>query len=444
MEIYKVQSIEDITNELILSLIERYKQVEVPKLKKLHDYYIGENPTIRNRKTSDTSKPNNKIANPIASYLVDISNGFFLGKPVSYSSANNEELMSKIQDIFDKNHEQNHNSLLGKSLSIYGVGYELLYMNELNEIKLANLNPQEVFMVYSNNIEQKPLVAIRYYDIFDYITEETITHVEVYSDSLIRYYKVEDETLVLIDEHEHYFKEVPVVVFFNNEEQIGDFTRAIDLIDAYDKAVSDTSNNLEYFSDAYLVLSNIDMNEEDIATMKEKRVMVVGENGSCEWLIKNTANMEIEEFKNRLMEDIFNFTSIPNINSEKFGNATSGEALKYKLFALENFVSTKERMFKKGLEQRIKLITEILNIMGTGQYDYSEIVMSFTRNIPPNLAMLSDMVSKLVGIVSNETLLSLLPFVDDVAYEKMLLEKEREGTIYADFELDGNTEIINP
>ena len=42
MEFYKVQSIEDITNELILSLIERYKQNEVPRLKKLYDYYLGE------------------------------------------------------------------------------------------------------------------------------------------------------------------------------------------------------------------------------------------------------------------------------------------------------------------------------------------------------------------------------------------------------------------
>ena len=138
------------------------------------------------------------------------------------------------------------------------------------------------------------------------------------------------------------------------------------------------------------------MNEEDIKTMKEKRVMILGENGSADWLIKNSANTEIEEFKNRIRKDIHSFTSIPDINNESFGNATSGEALKYKLFALENSVSIKERMFEKGLEHRIKLITEILNIMGTGQYVHTDIVMSFTRNIPPNLAMLSDMISKLV------------------------------------------------
>ena len=57
--------------------------------------------------------------------------------------------------------------------------------------------------------------------------------------------------------------------------------------------------------------------------------MILGENGNAEWLIKNTSNMEIEEFKNRLRKDIHSFTSIPDINDESFGNATSGEALKF-------------------------------------------------------------------------------------------------------------------
>ncbi len=64
MEIYKVQSYEEINSELILSLIVRYKQKEVPRLKKLNDYYLGKS-EIKNRKMKDPSKPNNKVATPI-------------------------------------------------------------------------------------------------------------------------------------------------------------------------------------------------------------------------------------------------------------------------------------------------------------------------------------------------------------------------------------------
>ncbi len=431
MEIYKVQSYEEITSELILSLIERYKQKEVPRLKKLNDYYLGKS-EIKNRKMKDPSKPNNKVANPFGAYLVDTVMGFFLGKPISYNS-DNEELMLRIQDIFDRNHEQNHNSLLGKTLSITGIGFELVYLNEQNNLKFCMLNPMEVFMIYDNTIEQNPLMAVRFYDVFDYITEESITYVEVYSDISIRFYKVVDNVLVLTDEREHYFGEVPIICYQNNTEFMGDFEKIIDLIDAYDKAISDTLNGLEYFADAYLVLSNLDMNEEDIATMKERRVMILGENGKAEWLTKSAQNMEIEAFKNRLRDDIHSLSSIPNINDETFGNATSGEALKYKLFALENFVSIKERHFEKGIEQRLKLITQILNIKGTGQFIHTDIVMNFQRNIPANLAQVTDMIAKLQGIVSNETLISLLPFIDDPMYELSLLDSQYQDTLYTNF-----------
>ena len=172
MEFYKVESIEDITSELVLSLIERYKQNEMPRLKKLYNYYLGES-EIKERTMKDSSKPNNRVAHPFGAYLVQIIQGYMLGKPVGYSSEN-KEFMLKIQDIFDKNNEQNHNSELGKNLSIFGLGYELLYMNELNEVKFANLNPMETFMIYDNTIEQNPLVAIRFYDVFDYVKKNQL------------------------------------------------------------------------------------------------------------------------------------------------------------------------------------------------------------------------------------------------------------------------------
>ena len=113
MEIYKITTEDQLTNDLIRSLIERYQQKEVPRLKRLHNYYVGA-PDIKKRAMSDTSKPNNKIANPYASYIVDTIQGYFLGQPIAYQ-CEDEDMMVRIQSIFDKNHEQAHNS---KSLSL--------------------------------------------------------------------------------------------------------------------------------------------------------------------------------------------------------------------------------------------------------------------------------------------------------------------------------------
>ena len=50
----------------------------------------------------------------------------------------------------------------------------------------------------------------------------------------------------------------------------------------------------------------------------------------------------------------------------------------------------------------------------------------FTRSIPANETELVTMAKSLYGIVSEETLLSLLPFVEDVQQEQENLAKEKD------------------
>ena len=50
----------------------------------------------------------------------------------------------------------------------------------------------------------------------------------------------------------------------------------------------------------------------------------------------------------------------------------------------------------------------------------------FTRNIPTNTSDIAEMVNKLQDVVSLETLLSQIPFVDDVQAELEKLKQERE------------------
>ena len=431
MEIYKITNEDQLTNGLINALIERYQVSEVPRLQKLHNYYIGA-PNIKKRSMSDNSKPNNKIANPYAAYIVDTVQGYFLGQPIAYQ-CEDEDLMVRVQSIYDKNHEQAHNSKMGKQLSITGVAYELLYTDEESQVGIALLNPEEVFMVYDNSILQKPIAAVRFYEVEDYANNESITQVEVYKSDVIAYGHIDGEELVITEEKEHFFNAVPVVRYLNNDEAQADFEKVVDLIDAYDLAVSDTANNLEYFADAYLVLSGMGGTQpEDITEMKENRVMLLEDGGSAQWLVKGTSNVEVEEYKNRLKDDIHTLSNVPNMGDESFGNAASGESLKYKLFGLENTVSIKERNFEQGIECRTKLITTILNKKG-GNYNYTDITMSFTRNIPTNLTTVADIASKLMGVLSHETILTLFPFIDDAQLELDKIAGEKTDTVYDSF-----------
>ena len=430
IEKYKVPSLDSITPELIYSLIQRYEMNEVPRLKRLKKYYVGQT-DVKQRVMADKSKPNNKIASPFSAYIVDTTVGYWLGKPVVYQSQD-EELMAKVQIVLDRNHEANHNTNLGKDLATTGIAYELIYLDNEKNIKLKRLNAESVFMIYDTTVEETPLMAVRFMSIEDYITNDTYTVVELYTDNYIIEGMVNGDSLALGEPEPHYFGRIPIIQYKNNDEMTGSFEKVIDLIDSYDLAVSDTSNNLEYFADAYLVLTGLEATEaEDIQDMKESRVMVLAEGGKAEWLVKGQASVEVEAFKDRLKEDIFTLSQVPNLSDESFGNASSGVSLQYKLFGLENIVSITERNFTKSLEKRLMLITNIINLMG-GNHDYTFITMSYTRNIPANLSNIADVITKLSGTVSKETLLSQIPFINDPVEELERMEKEQEDSLYSD------------
>lgn len=445
MEKYQINTIEELTPELVLALIDRFKLKEVKRLETLQDYYKAHS-DIKKRQMADSSKPNNKLATPYASYISDTIQGYFQGKPVAYTSLD-EDFVAEVQKIFNQNREHLLNTKVGKSMSITGVGYELMYMDEEKNIRFSYLDPKQVFMIFDTSIEERVLAAVRFYSNHNYITNEDVLKVEVFTDDAIHYYQMGKDGLEQeIDvetgtykQEEHFFKEVPVIQYKNNDEYMGDFEKVKDLIDAYDLGVSDTANNLEYFADSYLLLSGEGMDAlepEDIAEMKEKRVMVLGANGKAEWLVKGTQNVEVEAYKDRLKEDIHNMSQVPNLNDDAFGTATSGESLKYKLFGLENLVSIKERNFKIGLEQRLKLITNILAVKGK-TYDPTNITIAFTRNLPVNNTTLIDMIVKLAGIVSDKTLLAQIPFIEDVDKELKLIQDQSPTDNYSNvFEED--------
>ena len=114
---------------------------------------------------------------------------------------------------------------------------------------------------------------------------------------------------------------------------------------------------------------------------------------------------------------------------EQFAGNGSGEAMKYKLMGLENIVGVKEAKFKKGLMRRIELLCNFLNISTNDLMLYTDIQPVFTRNKPQNEVELANMVKSLYGILSDETLISILPFIENAREEIDKRNTEKENTL---------------
>lgn len=374
---------------------------------------------------SDSTKPNNKIANSYASYITDTLVGYFMGKPVSYN-ANDDTVLEELNMIFEYNDEADENTELAKNASIYGVAYEMLYMSE-EEVRFKSLDPKQCIPIFDDTIDSNLLAFIRYYDNYDVVQDKTTTIIELITDTTITRYQCGNNysNFTLLDSYKHYFGMVPIAIFKNNEEELGDFETVISLIDAYDKLESDSLNDFEYFVDAYLALYGFTAEPEDIQQMKENRVLLMDEGTSAEWLTKNVSDNNIENIKNRIDADIHKFAKCPNMADKEFASNASGVAIKFKLLGTENKVSIKERKFKRGLQQRLELLATINGVLSDG-FDWRSVDIVFSRNIPSNDTDIANMVNTLSGIVSEETLLAQLPFIENVQDEIERLDADRE------------------
>ena len=161
--------------------------------------------------------------------------------------------------------------------------------------------------------------------------------------------------------------------------------------------------------------------------------MLIDDDGDAKWLIKQVNDSYAQNNKNRLNQDIHKFSMIPDMQDKEFSGNSSGVALGYKLLALEQLAAQKEMHFKKAINQRLQLMIDFHNL----KIKATDIQKVFTRNVPKNLVEAADTAQKLQGIVSHETILSTLPFIEDAKGELEKIKAEED----INAEKDMNTPI---
>lgn len=448
MQKIKLQKDINITPAIIDYVLNKH-EAERNRIARLRRYYQNNN-DINKRKRHDPKKPHNLLSHGYGSYITNTAVGYFLGKSVSYKSDNNKELLQNISNIFRYNDEPDHNTTLAKEASIYGYAIELQYTDENGDIRFKCVPGEDIAIVYDNTLEKNINFALRYFkedEIDDKGNEEEVTYIDVYTkDKIMHFKKANDKVFPYAaegetNEKEHMFKDVPVTVYLNNDEGMGDFERITSLIDAYDLTQSDTANDFEYFTNCILVVSGYVLDEEDERSISDTRTLNFNDSeGKAQYLIKNIQDTALENYKNRLDNDIHKFTGVPNMSDESFSNNASGVALEFKLMALENITGVKEAKFKKGIMRRIELICNVLSFTEGSLDDYMDIVPVFTRTKPINLLEEAQRLQTLKGIYSDETILALSSEIDNPTEEMERLKRE-QLSLYDD-NYSGN-EVLN-
>ncbi len=418
---------EELTSEKLNEFIELHK-AELPRYTTLQDMYLGKHAII-NDEAKEMGKPDNRLVVNFARYIVDTLNGYFIGKPVKTvhpdgTTADQMKLIAK------RNSQNDNNAELSKMCSIYGHAYEFLYMDEESNSRVTYLAPQNGFVIYDDTIAQNPLYGVRVLK-----DKDDILRGSIYSKfDEIEFYKNDKGDLVQENPVAHYFGDVPLIEYLENEERQGAFEGVQSLIDAYNKALSEKANDVDYFADAYLAILGVELDEDTINQIRDNRIINLKDGDVSkiivEFLDKPNADATQENLISRLQDLIFQIAMVANISDKNFG-ASSGISLKYKMQPMENLTLMKERKFTAGMMKRFAMLFAIPTNFGAAQESYLEIDYIFSRNMPNDLADEASAVSGLEGIVSKRTQLSALSIVDNVQDELDEIEAETpRGSVY--------------
>lgn len=447
---------EGISSKLISKIINKHLP-NAQYNKKLYDRYrvLQNGVPIFDRKPrfeDGADAINNKVNNDYFSEIIDFKVGYFAGVPVAYSYSDTEEAKEDTADYGDtmleaeeardkaakalsdfvtRNNMFDVDMETTKYASICGYSGRLLYTDTDGFERVMAVAPYETIILSETEELAEPTYAIRYYKEKD-LAGLTYMVAEFYDDERIRFFKGNIGNFVEEPEKEklNLYGYCPLQGIANNKELLGDAEKVLELIDDYDRTVSDASNEVESFSNAYMVFENVNITDEEI-----KKAQVSGaikfysgaSNGKVYFLTKDNSGTFVENHLNRVEKNIYRFSKTPDLSDESFGSA-SGISLKFKLTGLEakcgmfqaKCITANNYMFKAWASAMAKRQITIEPL---------QCVCEFKRNFPLDTLSEAQAAQAMIAAGLPKRIAYQLAFseIDDIEYVMDLIDAEIDG-----------------
>lgn len=249
-------------------------------------------------------------------------------------------------------------------------------------------------------------------------------------------------------------------IAIENEHGISCFELVISLICAYERVIQNSRNTFQYNDEAKLKITGytpeneiliekrnkageveVDNNEnpimienpvrkkEDEAILKSKIFYTPDNTGDIGWIEKTIQDTALQNHKKTLIDLIAMITGVPNITDLGFTNADNASALDRKFFALEQMITTADKHFKKELLRRWETIIEKINKKESTKYDFRNIKITLLRNLPTDKQTETNRALQLRGLLSDETIIDMLPDDLDSASELQKVKDQNQENI---------------
>jgi len=405
--------------EMLGAAVGEFLRTVRPDRQRLYDYYRGEQPV--NKGEAVRGRPNNLLRAPFPRYITEVHTGYFLGIPpaLAYGEAAAGERYTALSRDLDLPHLYFD---LGRDLSICGAGFALVWA-ERSGVRLCRCDPCDCFAIRSGEAGSPLLAAVRLL-----AGGKSETRGVLYTAERLVPFAWDGSGVTLGTAEENLLHTIPLLPFYNNCQGVGDFEMVTGLVDAYNVLLSGALDDMQSVANAFLALYGMQgTTQKDIDNANRTRILSLSEGGRAEFVVKNLNHEALGQLETNLRRSILQLSMTPDLCDEHFAGNSSGVALQYKLWGIEQVRAAKERAFTDGLRGLLAVLTAGEQLMGRN-IDLTGGMATFYKNLPQDNSVLAETLLSLSPVLSAQTILENLPWVTDVQEELRRKAAESDQT----------------
>ena len=393
--------------EMLGAAVGEFLRTVRPERQRLYDYYRGEQSVDKGETVR--GRPDNRLRAPFPRYITEVHTGYFLGLPptVAYGGAAGARYAALSRELdlphlyFD----------LGRDLSICGAGFALVWA-ERGGVKVCRCDPCDCFAIRSGDAGAPLLAAVRLF-----ASGRGGTRGVLYTAERLVPFVWDGTGVTLGAAEENLLHTIPLLPFSNNCQGVGDFAMVTGLVDAYNVLLSGALDDMQSVANAFLALYGMQgTTQRDIEQANRSRILSLSEGGRAEFVVKNLNHEALGQLEVNLRRSILQLSMTPDLCDEHFAGNSSGVALQYKLWGIEQVRAAKERTFTDGLRALLAVLTEGERLLGRS-VDLTGGEVTFYKNLPQDNAALAETLLSLSPLLSRQTILENLPGVADAQEE---------------------------
>lgn len=429
-----------------------------PERKEMLDgerYYMGEHDILnRQRKAigpdgtpiTITNLPNNRIVDNQYAKHVDQKNNYLLGKPISFNSEN-KEYAQKVKEVLAKRFMRAIKNA-GVDILNCGIAWVYPYYNKNNKLDFRFFPGFEILPFWKDAAHTECESALRLYpvEVYEGVDKKIIEKVDIFELDGISTYIFENGVLipdldcpkqsyVTIDGKPYNWERFPLIPLKCNAKEIPLIRRGRSLQDAINLLQSDFANNMqEDVRNTILVLKNYDGQDlgefrRNLMTYGAIKVRTVeGKDGGVESLeIKvNADNYKIvlELLKKALIENLRSYDA----KDDRLSSSPNQMNIQSMYSDIDLDANSMESELQAAFEELLWFVDTYLASIGAGAFENDTIEVIFNRDILINETEAIKNCSKSAGIISDDTIIAMHPWVNDPVAERERIDKQNEET----------------